>query len=170
MRLGDFRRYRAHHDAIVMHCSAGKTCMAALFFNKLLRSHYSGRTRTITLMSMPCLFTSPSHQQPYYWLHDITSFLISMMMDFNHFCLLIVRNYIRLKYIISFTQEHPVRTELKSYFYLFLCTSFFSMYISGKIRPRNMFKQYIRGVLFLGGAPWDSIWSRLEAGCVYFCL
>ena len=45
---------------------------------------YIGLTRSISLLLMPWLLTSPGHQQPWYWLCRIGRFLSYVRKDFNY--------------------------------------------------------------------------------------
>ena len=45
---------------------------------------YLGLTRSISWLLMPWLPTSPGHQQPWYWLCGISSFLSYLRNDFNY--------------------------------------------------------------------------------------
>ena len=45
---------------------------------------YLGLTRSISWLLMPWLLTSPGHQQPWYWLCRIGSFLSYLRKDFNY--------------------------------------------------------------------------------------
>ena len=49
---------------------------------------YLGLTRSISWLLMPWLFTSPGHQQPWYWLCRICWPWSYMRNDFRHLCLI----------------------------------------------------------------------------------
>ena len=62
-----------------------KSVFCALDFPVNVRGPgYLGLTRSISWLMMPWHLTSPGHQQPWYWLCRISSFLSYLRKDFNY--------------------------------------------------------------------------------------
>ena len=74
---GDLRRYRAHHDVIVLEFTK------KIFFF-VLRSEYFRNTRPLPWLLMPWLLGSPGHRHPQHQPPSIRCALSSMDKDFNH--------------------------------------------------------------------------------------
>ena len=70
--------YRIHG-----HHQCAHSCPSDLTLNVWWPS-YLDLTRSISLLLMPWLLTSPGHQQPWYWLCTIGRFLSYLRKDFNY--------------------------------------------------------------------------------------
>ena len=70
-------------------------------------SSYLGLSRSISWLLMPWLLTSPTHQQPWYWLHRICRSLSYLRKNFKYLCHISMwRNDIECKYTFMFTLKN----------------------------------------------------------------
>ena len=73
---------------------------------------YLGLTRSISWLLMPWLFTSPGHQQPWYWLYRICRSFSYLRKCLNTCVKSMWRNDIKCKYMFMFPQKNLACKEL----------------------------------------------------------
>ena len=75
---------------------------------------YLGLTRSISWLLMHWLFTSPGHQQPWYWLWKPCRSWSYLNKDFKYLCHISMwSNGIKCKYMFMFCLKNVARKELK---------------------------------------------------------
>ena len=88
-----------HHGESVCSTICRQNIRLALTLN-VRGPSYLGLTSSISWLLIPCLLTSPGHQQPWYWLSRICRSWSYLMKDFNYRCHINVRNDIICKYML----------------------------------------------------------------------
>ena len=74
---------------------------------------YLGLTRSISWLLMPWLLTSsPSHQQPWYWLYRICRSFSYLREDFKYLCHINVDKWHKCKYMFMFPLKNLARKGL----------------------------------------------------------
>ena len=75
---------------------------------------YLGLTRSISWLLMPCLLTSPVHQQPWYWLYRICRSFSYLSKCFKYLCQINVEEWLKCKYMFIFPQKNLARKGLRT--------------------------------------------------------
>ena len=117
---------------------------------------YLGLTRSISWLLMPCLLTSPGHQQPWYWLCKIYKSWFYTRKDFNYLwhVVSVWRNDIKCKCMFMF----PLTTLACKVLSLCHMAKWFVMFCVGNgLIPQTLYIMLPPFAAYTGGI-WKSLW------------